>query len=288
MCRWTKRLRKGWRGGWGEAKNRVSCCRFVRTLPVSIFDFLTQDQIDDLPADDNDGAFLLLVRHAQKSLSDKTKGLDEEREEEWRQIQSLRHSFVNLIAAGARRYKIEPFASLEVPQFNRFNYDEYRLYRDDLDHYVAQLVLGASAKTQHNSVFVSDDARSTIRTYIHHLRETIDRADMSDSRREGLLRKLSEFEAELEKKRLSLIAVAAFSVGLLGAPAAIAESSEVIAKLVTQVIKVVGEAKSVEDEKRSVVPAERPPILPPRPPQPAIMTPVRESFSVDLDDEIPF
>jgi len=80
-----------------------------------------------------------------------------------------------------------------------------------------------------------------IRTYIFHLRDLIEKADdLDEPKREVLLRRLSEFEAELDKKRLNLIAVTVLAITLAGAPGALWSSADVANKLLTNILRVVG------------------------------------------------
>jgi hypothetical protein len=54
---------------------------------------------------------------------------------------------------------------------------------------------------------------------MHHLPEAIDRAeDLTEARRSALLRKLPEFDSELERKRLGLVAVTVLAITLPRAP----------------------------------------------------------------------
>lgn len=256
---------------------------------MSIFDFLTQDQIDDLPDDDDEGAFLKLVNHATRKLSELTAGLDESQEHDWAQIRDYRYSFVNVIAAAAQQYRVRAFEGLDIPEFKDFDSGDYRKYRDQLDHYVTQAVLAASIKARRTTVQLSPDTKVLIRKYTSDLREIIERAELDGKKREALLDKLAAFEAELEKKRFNLVAVTMLAIGLLGAPGALAESGEVAFRLLGQVFKAIAEAKAEEDN-RTPLPdrsGERPSIVLPRRLGKRV-TQARESFSADLDDEIPF
>jgi hypothetical protein len=94
-----------------------------------------------------------------------------------------------------------------------------------------------------------------------------------------LLLRLSEFEAELDKKRLNLLAVTVLAITFLGAPGALWSSADVASKLLTNILRVVGEAKSVDDATRRLPSSEAPM---------AITGPRPEETRSDLDDEIPF
>jgi hypothetical protein len=138
---------------------------------------------------------------------------------------------MNVIIAAAKKYEIEPFASLSVPRIENFNTDVHRQFKADLDHYMTQLLLDNSSRAKRDSVAVSPELKTTIRTYLYHLRQAIDRADdLDDTRRTILLQKLADFEAELEKKRLSLMAVTLLVITLLSAPGGLGATADIAAK----------------------------------------------------------
>ena len=195
---------------------------------------------------------------------------------------------MNVVVAAAKKYEIEPFASLSVPRLEKFNTDAHRQFKADLDHYLTQLLLDNSSRAKRDSVLVSPELKSTIRTYIHHLREVIDRAeDLSEARRNALLQKLAEFEAELEKKRLNLLAVTMIAIGILSAPGGLGASADMASKPVTNILRTVGDAKSADDEMRRLPSAATPmAITGPRPEEEETFGGRKESQS--LDDEIPF
>ena len=255
---------------------------------MMIFDFITQEEIDELPDDDPRAAFMTLVRIAQRKLGERTAQLDNNERDSWELLNEARHGFMNVIIAAAKKYEVEPFASLSVPRIEDFKTDVHRQFKADLDHYLTQLLLDNSSRAKRDSVAVSPELKTTIRTYLHHLREAIDHADdLSEARRNILLRKLAEFEAELEKKRLSLMAVALMAITLLSAPGGLGATAEIATKLVTNILRTIGEAKLADDEARRLPSSVAPmAITAPRRNDPELIPP-REKRG-DMDDEIPF
>ena len=86
---------------------------------MSILNFVNQDQLDNLDEEPRT-AFMELVNHAQRSLDEQVRRLDPDEERDWRQIEDLRYSFMNIVIAAAKRYEIEPFVSMEVPQYSNY------------------------------------------------------------------------------------------------------------------------------------------------------------------------
>jgi hypothetical protein len=249
---------------------------------MSIFDFITQDEIDDLPEDPS-LAFMSFVQHAQRRLAVLTDRLDASDETGWHKLQDVRYGFQNVIVAAAKRFRIEPFLNSVVPQRQHFNRsdEDYRQFVADLDHYMTQLVLDSSMRSRRDSVFIAPPVKDKIRKYLHGLKTAVDQSNFPASKRAALLEKLAEFERDLEKQRLSLIAVTRFMLGVMVIPGGAWASWEVVSKLTTSILQVVAEAKSVDDENRSLPPSEAPAVLlPPRRSEPR---PTNE-----LDDDVPF
>jgi hypothetical protein len=253
-----------------------------------IFDFITQEEIDDLPDDDPHAAFTTFVRIAQRRLGEQTAKIDTSDRDGWVEIEEARHGFMNVVIAAAKKYEIHPFASLSVPRLEDFDNKTHRQFKADLDHYLTQLLLDNSSRAKRDSVLISPELKGTIRTYLHHLREAIDNADdLSEARRNVLLQKLAEFEAELEKKRLSLMAVSLLAITLLSAPGGLGATAEIATKLVTNVLRAVGEAKMADDETRRLPSAAAPmAITGPRKDDPGLIN--KRTKRDDFDDEIPF
>ncbi len=252
-----------------------------------IFDFITQGEIDDLPDDDPHVAFVTFVRIAQRRLGERTAQIDTSDQDSWVEIEEARHGFMNVVVAAAKKYEIEPFASLSVPRLDKFDTQVHRQFKADLDHYLTQLLLDNSSRAKRDSVLVSPELKGTIRTYLHHLREAIDKADdLSETRRNTLIRKLAEFEAELEKKRLNLLAVTVLAVTLLSAPGGLGATADIAIKLVTNILRAVGDAKLADDESRRLPSSATPmAITGPRNDSDLVK---KSANSRDMDDDIPF
>lgn len=249
---------------------------------MQIFDFITEDEISELPEDD-DAAFLSFVKIARKRLASATEGLDPRDEGEWERLNEARHGFVNVVTAAARRYGIEPFASMDVPRLANFAHEEHRQFTADLDHYMTQLLLSDGFGVKRDSVALSENAKARIRTHLHHLRDQLNRESMPDDKRQRLMKKLDEFEEALEKRRLSLLAVTRITVEILAAPGALAGSYDIATKLLSNVMQTVAEEKGQEEEKKPVLEKVRA-ILPAR----RFEERKIEKSDRNADDDIPF
>lgn len=252
---------------------------------MSILDFVSQDELDDLD-EDHRVAFMQLVNAAQRTLSAKIEGLDPDNQYEWQKAEELRYSFMNVVVAAAKRFEIEPFHSMEVPQYSNFREGDHRQFKSDLDHYVTQLILDNSLRSKRDSVEVLPKTKDQLRAYLNGLKQCIQNGNMTAAKRESLLKKLDAFEAELEKRRLNMLTVARFSYLILSIPGTVWASVDITHKLTSNIMQTVAEAKAAEDETKQLPAMAQPKALSaPRKPAP----PARASaFSDDLDDDVPF
>lgn len=249
---------------------------------MMIFDFLTQQEMDDLPDDDPQSAFTMFVEIARRRLAERLEQLPDD-EANWHLRNEAQHGFMNVVIAAAKRFEIEPLATLSVPRATKFDSDLYREFRSDLDHYLTQLLLNNSARAKRDSVLISPEMKTSIRKYVFNLRKLIEESEEIDAaKRDVLLKRLADFEAALEKKRLNLMAVTIIAITLAGAPGALGASAEIANKLLFNILRSVGEAKIQDDAARSLPSAAAPlAISGPRPPEQAAKT-------GDFDDDIPF
>lgn len=254
---------------------------------MSILSFVTQEEIDDLD-DDPRVAFMELANHAQRKFDALASAFDPSDEFEFKQLDDLRYNFMNVIIAAAKRFEIEPFISKEVPEFVEFREHHHRQFRANLDHYITQMVLDNSLRNKQDSVKILPKTKDNIRSYVLSMRQCIEDSSMSDAKREALLKKLDEFEDELERRRLSLMAVTRVAFALWAVPGATWASVDVANKLINNIMQTVAEAKATEQETKQLAPIAPPKALsPPRSEtSPRVERPRGADYN--FDDDIPF
>lgn len=250
---------------------------------MNVYDFISQEEMDELP-EDHRAAFATFVRIAQKNLTAHTKSFaNSDEQSSWDEIQEARYSYTNVVLAAARRLGIEPFVSMDVPRIDKYGYDDYRQFTADLDHYLTQVALDNSLRSRATSTVLPLTSKDRIRAHLHHLREAVNAANLTDAKKAQLHKRIDEFEVALDKSRFNLLAATLLTVEILAIPGALWGSSEVVSKLIGNINQVVAEAKAVDDEQRQL-PATPAPyaIAPPRAPEP------KKRDTRELDDEIPF
>lgn len=254
---------------------------------MSILEFVTQDELDNL-SEDPQIAFMELVNAAQRSFSAKIEPFSSDDQNDWHRIEDIRYNFMNAVIASARRFEIEPFSSMAVPTYQKSRDGDFFQFKSDLDHYITQIIIDNSRRSRRDTVEIPDLSKQKIRTYITALRKCIEDSHMADSKRAALLKKLDAFESELEKRRLSMMDAARLTYLVLGVPGTVWASVDIVHKLTNNIMQTVAESKHTEDEKQQLPPAVPPKALvAPRPPEPA-RTPRPGAFDSDLDDDVPF
>jgi hypothetical protein len=251
---------------------------------MEFFDFIKPEELDELP-EDSQTAFIAFVRLAGPRLKDRLKSLGSRDENNWEDIDDARYGFQNVVLGAARKYGIEPFASLQMPTIEDHGDKDYRQFRHDLTHYITQIMLATADKDRLNSVPLRDDVRQSIRTYIFHLREAISRTDLSDAKKDGLYGKLDELERELDRRRVRVAVIAGIVMAILSAPGDLAGSYDAVVKVTNSIMREIGKAKAADTEQRHISFDEPAALLPPRKPK---LDPPTSFQRDEMDDEIPF
>lgn len=92
--------------------------------PTTILNFVTQEELENLD-DDPRVAFMELVNHAQRRFDERTWQLDQSDNKQTSYLGELRHNLMNVIVDADKRLEIEPFSTMEVPEWQKFNIDDH-------------------------------------------------------------------------------------------------------------------------------------------------------------------
>ena len=133
---------------------------------MQLHDFIKANEIQNLPDDDPQEAFAQFVRIAQSRLSDRIESLSGDNDQRsWQLISDARHGFMNIVVAAAKKFEVDPVASIVVPRNQDYDEQTFRQFQSDLDFFVTQLVLENHSRARRDSVFVSPDLKTKISTY---------------------------------------------------------------------------------------------------------------------------
>ncbi|THD47642.1 MAG: hypothetical protein E7774_04375 [Bradyrhizobium sp.] len=243
----------------------------------------------ELP-DDSRAAFGMVLRRADTYVDEVVRGSSDDYAGAYA-CDTARHTAVNTIIASAKRYEIEPFASMTLPPRKGFDFEKFIEFKVDLDHYAAQLALDNSIRSKRDAVAIEPKVKDRLRQHVHGIKTLIDQADMPEPLRAVLHKRIAEFEAALDKPRVNLVALAGTMVMILAGAANVATllDSPVLQKLVVTIMTTIGEAKAVDEAKRELPPFQPPQaLLAPRPPNFSRPKKAGNPSTGDLDDDIPF
>lgn len=254
---------------------------------MNISELVMEEEWEDLP-DDPEEAFAEIIRLAQPRLRQSEASIPDafNENDHYEMVHDLQFGFMTSLLGVAKRFKIHAFADYHVPHPQDFDRSVNRQFQADLNSFLAQATAGRALRARETTVALTDETKSKIRSYLHGLKEIIDKADMLEPRKKVLLQKLADFERELDKRRVGVIQVALVAIALAGAPGALGASADIAAKLTSNIWQEIGQAKAVEDEARvAALPSPRAAISGP---EYAKRTEPKFKTSYDLNDDIPF
>ncbi|MBJ7416669.1 MAG: hypothetical protein JHC88_14670 [Niveispirillum sp.] len=254
---------------------------------MNIFDFVTQDEIESAPTDDPALAFTQLVMHAQRRLRERIKLIAPQDQAEFEEVEDARHGFMNFVLGLSKTLNIKPFSEMDMPRLDKFDTTIHRQFQADLDHYMTQLIIGNSMKDKANSVRLSSTAKENILKYVNAIRDSLNMENIDQNHRETLLRKLDEFEIEINKGRVSILASSLVILALLGAPGSLSSTYDIVSKLSTNILRIIAQEKASDDDtKRLHIQTTPAALSPPRKTEET--TTNGYGLTANLDDEIPF
>lgn len=250
---------------------------------MELFDFITPEEMEDLP-EDNEAAFIQFVRIVKARFAERLRELPDQGAYE--EIEEARYGFQNVILGAAKQFEIPALSNYDLPSIENYSPQNYRQFRHDLTHYLAQIMLAASRRSRSDSVPLGVKTTDTIRAHIAHLRDAIDNDQkLTAAKRDRLHSLLDDLEKELTRRRIRLWAVARVVYEILALPGMASESYHAITQFTTAIMRDLGEAKIVENESRVVTYDQKLALTPPRPPKPEAPASFERN---ELDDEIPF
>ncbi len=253
-------------------------------------EILTEEFLAELP-EDQQAAFVMVLRRADAYVAQALQAVDESESSSWHIHETAQHTAMNTIIGVAKRYEIQPFASMVVPPRKGFGSEQFTEFKVDLDHYAAQMLLDNSIRNKRDAVAIEPKIKDRLRQHVHGIKSLIDQADMPEPRRAVLYKRIAAFEAALEKPRVNVVMLAGAIVAILATAADVSTviDSPTMHKLVATIMTTIGQAKAIDEEKRELPLVQPPqPLLPPRPADYVGPKEPLKMFSADLDDEIPF
>lgn len=267
---------------------------------MNLSDFVDDDDIASAPSDDAE-AFIHYARRADDKFNQRTRNLRGDNNDDWEVLNDARMAFHNYIMAIADTYNVASFPDSTALENGDYGHADWRAFKSVFDYRMTKLVHTKARATNTDGFLLTEVAKEGIRTHLSGLRKYITESDLPEKTKKKLLDKVDEFETALHKRKMNMTAVYAFAgfiIGNLADVTTIADST-VVHKLLNSVFHVANE-EVVKTEEVTKLMAPKTPLMisgpspapnsSPIPPKQSRAQPQgpRESFSSDLDDEIPF
>ncbi len=241
--------------------------------------YLKNDDYDDLPEDDGE-AFAKLEAISRDRL------YEEERDRDGDLPWECMLSYMNEITALADQFEVTEISYDAQPEGHYAH--EFARFTRAVDYRLAQIRVRMSRRNKRNSVAITGPTREKIQHHLERLKEEVKAANIPDKRKNALLDRIADFEAELAKRRVNLAAVMTVIALVSSVIHDNAETLTESPKIVQAISALFGAAKTKEDEATPKLPAPEPfkaiPDL-------RAAEPPKQSFAAfdsDLDDEVPF
>ena len=195
-------------------------------------------------------------------------------------LTSYKRDYINKVLAAAKAYDIAGLDSWSVPSARDDVEDIYINFTAAVDHFTTQVRIHNAPRNRENSVGLDGNTKARIHLYIQRIRDTIEKADLPEDKKDSLYSKLNKFALEVDKNRTALQAGMAVYIAVCGGIGQGFEKLEPVREMIDSIATLLGRAKEAEDSLRLPSPPELKRIEPPR-------RQLEPPPSLD-DDEIPF
>ncbi len=250
---------------------------------------LTQADLDDLP-EDPQTRFIAIHELCTGRFDEAMKGVPND--EQWRARQ-LERRYASILLASGKALEIEAIASLRMPDVFNGNEDEFGDFIHNVEHVVTQIMHGNSLRKYRNSIELHGSTKDRLFALAQLMREHVERLDLPDARKDALIEHVNRFILELSKRRLSIAAIGVLLMHVTLAAGEIAEGGTALLHLGQEMFTAYAHAQQEQDRERArqLPRGDATPTLliaSNNASPPPLSRPVSESYSADLEDEIPF
>ncbi len=154
--------------------------------------------------------------------------------------------------------RLEPeFAENSVPSIDDVNYSTYLNFSKDVEHYRTKLQIRHSRRRKEYSVALDTPTKLKLRRLLSQIKDTVDKLDVSQSKKEALFAKISALENEINRDRTRFDAVAALWVEVCEKIGEGVKKLEPLRQLMDSVGSLIGAAKKEEETQAHRLPAPK-------------------------------
>jgi hypothetical protein len=242
---------------------------------------MSESLYEDLP-DDAEAAFLTLEQRFRADRDKKTGSFDPD------QYFPADHylEYMRRTASAAQELGLSFYDQLTIPAVANLNWQSYRLFQSELDHYLTSLQIRRARRDSRYVVKLGTKTRSVLNHHIMQIREIILRLEVEDWKREALLDRLNDLQSEVDRDRFRYQILAAFTIEAAGVLGEAADRMEPVRQFIDSISGLIWGTKHAEQTKSLPAPPPRKQIPPP--PKSSARKPEPRLTRDEMDDEIPF
>jgi hypothetical protein len=230
------------------------------------------DPFEDLP-DDPEEAFLILEEHFREECDLR---LQQASQDERTDV--IHVAYISQVLAAITGLGLEAEFKSEVPSIENVSYNTYLDFNKDVMHYRTILRIRKGQRRQGYSVRFDDNAKRKVHHHLDQVLEIFNKLEVEDTKREKLISRLSDLQAEVNQPRTRFDRFAALSIEVSSVVGEMVDKTKVL-DLLDAVARVFWGAQT---ERQKQLPQLKQPKL--EPPKPKIDRPKPS----DMDDDIPF
>lgn len=186
--------------------------------------------------------------------------------------------YLSQVVAAISELNLTQQFGVDLPPVEDINYASYPDLSKRIKNYCIRLQIRKGRRTQGFSVAFDPASKAKIHHLLGQVRETIQLLEVTESKREALLKRVAALESEVDRTRTRLEAFGELVIGVAGLTGEASEKLEPLRKLVDSVARIIHGSKEEEERNQVKLPAPEKPKQLEGP-----KTPVDQS-----DDDIPF
>lgn len=240
--------------------------------------YISREEMADLPADP-DEAFVALEELARDRYRKEINSYEDNSS-----FISAKHRYMSTVLPAAQFYDIDALMFWSRPKDQeRWSDEFYDRFMDDVDYCVSELKLRIVTRARKHSVALDADAKTKLRQMLNHIRETVDKLDISVAKKEALYKRINALQDEIDRDRTRYEAFAALIIEAADDSGEAAKRLEPVVRLIERVGAAIGVAKRAEDSQPKLPPRKEPKRI-----EPPKANGKKNGFDKALDEEIPF
>ncbi|MEM8798859.1 MAG: hypothetical protein AAGF15_02135 [Pseudomonadota bacterium] len=175
-------------------------------------------------------------------------------------------AYASTMLSALDSFDVEYFSAYSMAEIRLFNAQEFYNFYTDIHFFITKLKLKCSRRRTQYSVALDDQEKKEIRNHVDSIREIILDSNLSEPKKERILKKLSSLQLEVDKNRTRLEVVADFATSLSHIARDTAHNGiKPVIDEIRPILEIFGASKASEEDTRQLPgPKKREKIEPPR------------------------